>query len=254
MIYFPLRLIVNDGCKGTQPQNKDTHSAAPATTSLVCSAHLVDLRADMLCSGRFFSSIKPLLSWHFYNHRKLPSAGGADVQWMGDGFILLFFLLRAKFSPTRPCTATGTIFCFLRGEHVRPLPNWTATTCSSDFWEKLISCPRLWEGSLLLQTSRVTGVNSPTRGRFTAADRNHLSALCCLSPNRPDRAALGQSHRSKKCLIELKMNRRDTSWGMVVSCQWRSSHYAVIEGIFYVGYYYPCGQSILGDFFHQPVV
>lgn len=158
----------------------------------------------MLGSDRHLTS----LLWHFYNHKNLPYSWwcrcSVDERW----FYLAVFLLWAKFSPTQPYTAMGTIF---QGEHIRPHPKWTATTCSSHFWEKLISCPRLWEGTLPLQTSRVTGVNPPTRGRFTAVDKNHLSALCWLSPNRPDRAALGQSHHSKKSLIELKMNRQDTS-------------------------------------------
>lgn len=149
----------------------------------------------------------------------------------GRWFYLAISLSWAKFSPTQPLTEMGTIF--FEAKHVRPLPKWAATTCSSDFWEKFFSCPGLWEGSLLLQTSRVTGVNSPTRGRFTAMDRNHLSALCCLSPSRQDRAALGQSHHSKKCLAELKLNRQDSSWCIVVTCQWCSSHYAGgLEGTF----------------------
>lgn len=151
----------------------------------------------MPCSNLSFSSFKPCC-------HDISLITGSCLQLavqMCKGWEMILFL-QAKFSPTQPYTARGQFF---RSEHIRPLPNWTATTCSSDFWEMLISCPRLWEGSLLLQTSRVTGVNSPTRGRFTAMDRNHLSALCCLSPNRPDRAALGQSHRSEKCPeLELK--------------------------------------------------
>ena len=147
---------------------------------------------------------------------------------LGDNFMSVFLFFFFFVSQILAHAATYSNVPFLRGEHIRPHPKWPATTCSSDFWEKLISCPRLWVGSLLLRTSRVTGVNSPTRGRFTATDRNHLSAVCCLSPNRPDRAPLGQSHHSKKCLIELNMNRQVISWCMVVSCQWWSFHYPEI--------------------------
>lgn len=136
--------------------------------------------------GTCLQSQEAVVSW--------PCRCWMDRRW----FYLAISRSRAKFSPTQSLTELGTI---LRGEHVRQLPKWAATTCSSDFWEKFFSCPRLWEGNLPLQTSRVTGVNSPTRGRFTAMDRNHLSALCCLSPSRRDRAALGQS-RHWKC--ELK--------------------------------------------------
>lgn len=71
------------------------------------------------------------------------------------------------------------------------------------FRERKIICPRQWESSVELQTSRVTGVNLPTRGPFTDMDRNHLSALCCLTPHR---VALGWSYGSKK-YPELEMNR-----------------------------------------------
>ncbi|AWO99126.1 Hypothetical protein SMAX5B_013310 [Scophthalmus maximus] len=93
---------------------------------------------------------------------------------------------------------------FLEANTSVHIPDWTATTCSpSDFWEKLISCPGLREGSLLLllQTSRVTGVNSPTRGRFTAKEQQpSISGL--LPVTRQSR--LGPNHFKKKFLIELK--------------------------------------------------
>lgn len=105
----------------------------------------------------------------------------------------------------------------LWSKYIHQHPNWTATTCSSDFWERLISCPGLWEESLLLQTSRVTGVNSPTRGRFTDRDRNHLSALCCHQTGQTEHA-FGQSHNSKVPYRIKTEWTRDTSWCMVVSC------------------------------------
>ena len=139
---------------------------------------------------------------------------------MSADFILLFFIPEPNSHPRSYTQQWGHS---LRSEHIRPQPNWTAIPPAHQFSGNSSSAALGCERGVcsLLQTSGVIGVNSPTRGRFTAMDRNHLSALCCLSPNEPDRAALSQSHHSEKCPKELKMNRWDTSWCMVVFSKWR---------------------------------
>lgn len=105
-----------------------------------------------------------------------------------DGRLFYFFCLldgQPNFSPTHPySTAEGTVF---GDSNIRPHPNWTTNHLLIGSLGKkkkkreLISCPRLCEGTLLLHMSRVTGVNSATRGRFTGTESNHRSAVLCLS-------------------------------------------------------------------------
>lgn len=116
---------------------------------------------------------------------------------MGDASILLLFFCEPKSHPRTHVDCDGDNFFFEASTSVR-FPTGPATTCLSISGKSSSAAPGCEREVCRYRQSRVTGVNSPTRGRFTAIDRNHLSAPCCLSPNRTDRAASGQSHHSKK--------------------------------------------------------
>ena len=141
---------------------------------------------------------------------------------MLDGWETLLFCFYSFVSQilthTPMFTAMGTIFFFFSrracpsASQLGPLP--PARPISGKSSSAAPGCER---GVCRYRQSRVTGVNSPTRGRFTAIDRNHLSAPCCLSPNRTDRAALGQSAHTHKKIQSIK-KQMDTFWCMVF-CQ-----------------------------------
>lgn len=105
---------------------------------------------------------------------------------MGDYFIFSVCSTVSQISHPRTHIAQrrGQFLETVTSVHI---PTGPLTTCSSVLWEKkkkkreLISCPRLCEGTLLLHMSRVTGVNSATRGRFTGTESNHRSTVLCLS-------------------------------------------------------------------------
>lgn len=157
-------------------------------------------------SAFIFSMRHGSLMWHFCNHRKPPSAGGADVGCMGHGFYLGFpSLARQIFSHAAACRRDRRGDGGRNGSMSVRFPSGAVTTCSSDFWEEeegkksreSLSAALGWEREVCCYR-RVgsRGLTLPTRGRFTAGDSNHLSALCHPSGLRLD----ASSSSCPKCL------------------------------------------------------
>lgn len=158
-----------------------------------------------------------------------------------ETFLFCFYSFVSQILTHAPMfTATGTIFFSEASTSIR-FPTGPATTCSSISGKSSSAAPGCERGVCRYRQSRVTGVNSPTRGWFKAIDRSHLSAPCCLSPNRTDRAALVQSHHSKKNIVSKNEWTISGAWysardaNLLMFYYWRQ---------FYVAYYYPCREAI----------
>ena len=126
----------------------------------------------------------PLLSYSLHRYGCSSLITGSCLQLppqMGDYFMFIFIsLCEPNSHPRKYPERWGPILEAITSVHI---PTGRLPPAPDDFWEELFSCPGLPEGSVRYRRAGVTGVNSPTRGRFTARDRNHPSEVCSLSPN-----------------------------------------------------------------------